>query len=138
MGHEAARASRCACALPPGVGGTFRIQIFIQTPSPEIWRKTISGGEEVLAGKWGGLFLGYLLGKKYRRRDRAHLVPPNVGWMQQPLPFGGVLYFRSEAREASGSETAQVHHFTRRCGGVAARGARAATCDAGDRSSERQ
>src|SRR6516165_4577564 len=21
--------------------------------------------------------------KKYRRRDRAHLVPPNVGWMQQ-------------------------------------------------------
>ena len=44
----------------PPVGGTFRFQMFIQTPSPEIWRKTISGGEEVLAGKWGGLFLGYL------------------------------------------------------------------------------
>ena len=26
--------------------------------------------------KWGGLFLGYLLGKNYRRRDRDHLVPP--------------------------------------------------------------
>src|SRR5262245_10202360 len=49
---------------------------FIQASSPEIWRKTISGGEEVLAGKWGGLFLGYLLGKNYRRRDRGHLVPP--------------------------------------------------------------
>jgi hypothetical protein len=39
---------------------------FIQAPSPEIWSETISGGEEVLAGKWGGLFLGgYLLRKKF-------------------------------------------------------------------------
>jgi len=29
---------------------------FIQAPSPEIWSETISGGEEVLARKWGGLF----------------------------------------------------------------------------------
>jgi hypothetical protein len=49
---------------------------FIQAPSPEIWSETISGGEEVLAGKWGGLFLDYLLGRNYRRRDRDHLVPP--------------------------------------------------------------
>src|SRR5262249_9193431 len=33
---------------------------------PEIWSKMVSGGEEVLAGKWGGLFLGYLLGKNIR------------------------------------------------------------------------
>ena len=26
--------------------------------------------------KWGGLFLGYLLGKNYRRRDRDHLISP--------------------------------------------------------------
>ena len=31
---------------------------------------------EVLARKWVGLFLGYLLGKNYRRRDGNHLVPP--------------------------------------------------------------
>ena len=49
---------------------------FIQAPSPEIWSETISGCEEVLAGKWGGLFLGYLLGKNFRWRDRDHLVPP--------------------------------------------------------------
>src|SRR5262245_64801592 len=55
--------------LPPNLynetpgRGTFWFQIFIQAPSPEIWSETISGGEEVLAGKWGGLFLGYLLGK---------------------------------------------------------------------------
>jgi hypothetical protein len=48
---------------------------FIQAPSPEIWSETISGGEEVLAGKWGGLFLGYFLGRNYRRRDRDHLIP---------------------------------------------------------------
>src|SRR6516162_5905729 len=64
---------------------------FIQAPSPEIWSETISGGEEVLAGKWGGLFLGYLLGKNFRRRDRDHLVPG--GWAavcraEMCYPFG--------------------------------------------------
>ena len=44
------------CHLCPPVGGTFQFQIFIQASSPEIWLETISGGEEVLAGKWGGLF----------------------------------------------------------------------------------
>src|SRR5215468_5470570 len=62
--------------MNPPVGGTFWFQIFIQASSPEIWSETISGGEEVLAGKWGGLFLDYLLGKNFRRRDRDHLVPP--------------------------------------------------------------
>jgi hypothetical protein len=38
----------------------------ITASSPEIWSTTISGSEEVLAGKWGGLFLGgYLLRKKF-------------------------------------------------------------------------
>src|SRR5262249_42173277 len=62
---------------PPG-GRARENRKFIQAPSPEIWSETISGGEEVLAGKWGGLFLGYLLGKNYRRRDRDRLVPG--GW----------------------------------------------------------
>src|SRR5262245_47315748 len=43
------------------------------------------------------------------------------------LPFGGVLSFRSEAREVLGSETTRVHHAARRRGGgMAARSARAA------------
>ena len=71
--HEAAARAREANLIlscrrtsiwGPPVGGTFQFQIFIQAPSPEIWSETISGVEEVLAGKWGGLFLGYLLGKK--------------------------------------------------------------------------
>src|SRR5262245_37905456 len=41
----------------PPVGGTFWFQIFIPASSPEIWRKTISGGEgRLLVRKWGGLF----------------------------------------------------------------------------------
>jgi putative tryptophan/tyrosine transport system substrate-binding protein len=61
---------------PPG-RGTFRFQIFIQAPSPEIWRKTISGGEGgCWREKWGWPVLGYLLGKNFRLRDRDHLVPP--------------------------------------------------------------
>jgi hypothetical protein len=39
------------------------------------------------------------------------------------LPYRGVLSFRSEAWEASGSETARLHHAARRRGDVAARGA---------------
>src|SRR5262245_55061399 len=42
---------------------------FIQAPSPEIWSETISGGEEALAGKWGGLFWATSFGKNFRRRD---------------------------------------------------------------------
>ena len=80
--------------MGPPVGGTFWFQIFIQVPSPEIWLETISGGEEVLAGKWDGLFLGYLLGKNFRRRDRDHLVPPRrmdaaVYRAEVCYPFGG-------------------------------------------------
>src|SRR5258708_19641003 len=41
--------------------------------------------------------------------------------------------FRSEAREASGSETARVHYAARRHGSLAARGARAAASHAGGR-----
>src|SRR6516162_6475741 len=80
--------------MNPPVGGTFWFQIFIQAPSPKIWSETISSGEEVLAQKWGGLFLGYLLGKNFRRRDRDRLAPPR--WMDAAVcraemcyPFGG-------------------------------------------------
>src|SRR5262249_3270564 len=74
----------------PPVGGTFWFQIFIQAPSPEIWSETISGGEEVLGGKWGGLFLGYLLGRNYRRPDRDRLVPRR--WMDSAVCRAEVCY----------------------------------------------
>src|SRR5262245_13066480 len=108
--------------MGPPVGGTFWFQIFIQAPSPEIWSETISGGEEVLAGKWGSLFLAYLLGKNFRRRDRDHLVPPG-GWTQQSaVPRCAILSVGSTG--GIGSETPRVHNVARWCGGVAGRGAR--------------
>src|SRR6516225_7087367 len=77
---------------PPG-GRALENRKFIQAPSPEIWSETISGGEEVPAQKWGGLFLGYLLGKNFRRRDRDHLVLPRrmdaaVCRAEMCYPFG--------------------------------------------------
>src|SRR5262245_23017189 len=63
-----------ACVMRRG-GRARENRKFIQVPSPEIWSETISGGEEALAGKWGGLFLGYLLGKNFWRHDRDHLIP---------------------------------------------------------------
>ena len=115
--------------VAPRVGGTFWFQIFIQAPSPEIWSETISGGEEVLAGKWGDLFLGYLLGKNFRRRDRDHLVPPRrmdaaVCRAEVCYPFG---------REHGRHRATKRRDFISLVGGVAARGARAAAGNASGR-----
>ena len=69
--------------MNPPVGGTFWFQIFIQASSPEIWSETISGGEEVLAGKWGGLFWATSLLKKIFDGVIAIISFRPGGWMQQ-------------------------------------------------------
>src|SRR5215510_6990886 len=52
----------------------------------------------------------------------SHKPARNPAAQQSPGVLGCVLSFRSEAREALNSETARVHHTTRRRGGrVAAR-----------------
>ena len=68
--------------MGPPVGGTFWFQIFIQASSPEMWSETISGSEEVMAAKWGGLFLRYLLGKNIGGVIAIISFRPG-GWMQQ-------------------------------------------------------
>ena len=93
---NASKSSGRACASPPG-GRARENRKFIQAPSPEIWSTTISGSEEVLARKWGGLFLGYLLGRNFRRRDRDHLVSAQEDGCSS-LPCRGVLSFRKHGR----------------------------------------
>src|SRR5262245_23926842 len=110
--------------MGPPVGGTFRFQIFIQAPSPEIWRKTISGGEEVLAGKWGGLFWATSLEEIFGGVIAIISLRPG-GWMQQSaVPRCAILSVGSTG--GTGSETARVHHAlgaARACGpGVIIRG----------------
>src|SRR5215467_5802846 len=109
-------------ATPP-VGGLFNFK-FSSRPHPrKFGLKRFLTVRKVLAGKQGSLFLGYLLGKNIG--GEIALISFRLTWdgCSSLLPFGGVLSFRSEAREASGSETARVHHFTRRRRGgrVAAR-----------------
>ena len=49
--------------------------------------------------EWGGLFLGYLLGRNYRRRDRDRLVPRR--WVDAAVYRAEVCYpFGRKAREA--------------------------------------
>src|SRR6516165_10679048 len=79
--------------VPPW-GGRAKIENSSRRHPRKFVQKRFSGGEEVLAGKWGGLFLGYLLGRNYRRRDRDRLVPRR--WMDAAVyraevcyPFGG-------------------------------------------------
>ena len=82
----------------PPVGGTFWFQIFIQAPSPEIWRKTIFGGEEVLAGKWGGLFWATSLEKIFGGVIAIISFRPG-GWMQQSaVPRCAILSVESMGR----------------------------------------
>src|SRR5215510_14455167 len=89
---------------------------FIQAPSPEIWSETISGGEEVLAGEGGGLFLGYLLGKNFRRRDRDHLVLPRR--MDAAVCRAEVCY--AFGREYGRHRAVRLREFITLLGGAAA------------------
>ena len=83
-------------------GGTFQFQIFIQAPSPEIWSETISGGEEVLAGKWGGLFWATSLEKIFGGVIAIISFRPG-GWMQQSaLPRCAILSVGSTGRIGHG------------------------------------
>src|SRR5262245_21778422 len=107
-------------ARRPPVGGAFQFQIFFQTPSPEMWSETISGSEEGPGGEVGWPVFGLPPWKKYRRCDRAHLVPPNAGWMRQSLAVRRRAILSVGTREVLGSETTRVHIAARRCGGVAA------------------
>jgi hypothetical protein len=82
--------------VAPPVGGTFWFQIFIQAPSPEIWRKTIFGGEGgCWRGKWGGLFWVTSLEKIFGGVIAIVSYRPG-GWMQQsPVPRCAILYVGS-------------------------------------------
>ena len=116
-------------AWPPRQG-TFWFQTFIQGPSLEMWRKTISGAEGGSGEEVGGLFWATSLKKISAARPRSSRTGQVDGCSS--LPYRGVLSFMSEAREASGSETPRFHHAARRRGGVAARGADAAADHARD------
>src|SRR5262244_2242124 len=59
--------------MPPGRGGPFRIQIFVQPSSPEFGVNYFWSGR-LLARKWGGPFLGYLLRKNLSARERPQDV----------------------------------------------------------------
>jgi hypothetical protein len=55
---------------------------------------------EVASAEGGGLFWATSLEKNYRRRDRAHLVPPAAGWMQQSaVPSCAILSVGSTGDE---------------------------------------
>ena len=82
--------------MGPPVGGTFCFQIFIQAPSLEIWRKTISGAEGGSGEEVGWPVLGDLLGKKIIGGVTAIVSYRPGGWMQQStVPRCAILYVGS-------------------------------------------
>src|SRR5262249_57865084 len=96
----------CRSAEPPGglrgqAGGGRASR---SSPAPPHGRSSLA------------LFLGYLLGKNIG--GEIALISFRLTWdgCSSLLPFGGVLSFQSVAREASGSETARLHHAARRRG----------------------
>ena len=87
--------------LPPG-RGDFSISNFHPGPIPGNLSETIFGVRKVARAEGGWPVFGLPPLKKCRRRDRAHLVSPNVGWMQQTLTVAEVCYPSCrKAREAS-------------------------------------
>src|SRR5262249_13639250 len=107
---------RTSMWAPPPVGGAFWFQIFIQAPSPEVWRKSISGGE---GGCWRGngvaCFWATSFGKNYRRRDRDRLVPPR--WMDTAVYRAEVCYPSVGSTGVTSSEGARGHIACPPCGG---------------------
>ena len=74
------------------------MRIFIQAPSPEIWSETISGGEEVLAGKGVACFWATSL-EKIIGGVIAIISSRPGGWMQQSaVPRCAILSVRSTGR----------------------------------------
>src|SRR5262249_26922685 len=70
-------------AWKPDCKKIFGLGVALEASSSEIWRKTISGGEGgCWRGKWGGLVLGYLLGKIFGGVIAIISFRPG-GWMQQ-------------------------------------------------------
>jgi hypothetical protein len=70
----------------------------------------------VLARKWGGMFLGYLLGKNIGGAIALNSFLLTRDGCSSLLPFGDVLSFRSEIREVLGSDPPRFHHASRRRG----------------------
>src|SRR5215468_6685357 len=139
---DAGREANLIFVLPPNVyvgppvGGTFWVRIFIQAPSLEIWRKTISGAEGGSGEEVGWPVLGYLLGRNYRRRDRDHLVPP--GRMDAAVCRAEVCYpFCRKHGRYRAVRRREFITLLGGCGRVAARGACAAAGrNAPDRSAD--
>ena len=81
---------------PPG-GRARENRKFIQAPSPEIWSETISGGEEVLAGKWGGLFWATSLEKIFGGVTAIVSFRPGGRIQQSAVPRCAILSVGSTA-----------------------------------------
>src|SRR5262249_23723594 len=71
--HEAAAPARARCAIPPGRGGLFGFK-FSSSPHPRKFGVHYFWSGRLLARKWGGPFLGYLLRKNLSARERPQDV----------------------------------------------------------------
>src|SRR5262245_8375256 len=76
MRHEA------AARRPPG-GGRAKIENSSRRHPRKFSLKRFLAVKRSWRRKWGSPVFGLPPWKKYRRGDRDHLVPPNVGWKQQ-------------------------------------------------------
>src|SRR5262245_52503983 len=83
--------SRREREAPRGGGRARENRKFIQVPSPEIWSETISGGEEVLAGKWGGLFWATSLKKIFGGVIAIISLRPGGCMQQSAVPRCAIL-----------------------------------------------
>src|SRR5262249_48291356 len=109
---NASKSSGRACASPPGGGGA-KIENSSRRHPPKFGQKRFLAVRKSWRGNGVACFWATSFGKNFRRRDRDHLVPPRR--MDAAVCRArGVLSFRSEAREASSSETPRVHNAARR------------------------
>src|SRR5262249_45564998 len=105
--------------MSPPVGGLFWFQIFIQVPSRKFGQKRFLAVRRSWRGNGVACFWATSLEKIFGGVVAIISFRPGGGMQQCGVPRCAILSVGS--REASGSETARVHHAVRRRSSVAHR-----------------